>query len=237
MVSDPQWSWTCWVYDTLWHDDSLEFNIWHAGFCHWAYCSNKYHHWRLWYEIEAVWAQWRQLEFCMPASGCSQGMMLFSISICPNTYLLYRYSRMQLYSSPKGHRALPLSSPPWITLMSILPLLPLATNTLSQSRLPLQLAKRLLTTTMTKQISLRCRGSQWVWLSSPFCFFIISHLLLASLCTLITSSNTSRTQDGRMTGLNRQRRLSAQNLIYHMDPWTQVGWPCRRLNPGLLKPK
>ena len=102
-------------------------------------------------------------------------MMFFSISICP-THLLYRYSRTQLYSFPKEHPALPLSSPPWITSMNTLPRPPSTTNTLSQSRLPSQSAKKLLTGTMTKRITLRCSGSQWV--RPSYGFNAVSHLLL-----------------------------------------------------------
>ena len=102
-------------------------------------------------------------------------MILFSISICP-THLLYRYSRTRLYSFPEGHPVSPLSSPPWITLMNTLPRPPSTTNTLSQSKPPSQSAKKLLTGTTTKRISLRCLGSQWVRFS--YGFNAVSHLLL-----------------------------------------------------------
>ena len=54
--------------------------------------------------------------------------------------------------------------------------------------------------------------------------------------TLITSSNISEMQDGRMSGLRGWKKLFIQNLIYYIDPWTQVGQPCKRLN-SILKPK
>ena len=53
---------------------------------------------------------------------------------------------------------------------------PSTTDILSQSRPPSQSAKKLLTGAMTNQITLRCSGSQWVWLS--YSFNVVSHLLL-----------------------------------------------------------
>ena len=75
---------------------------------------------------------------------------------------------MRLFSFPAGRQTSLLSYQPWIISTNISLQLQLTINTPSQSKLPLQLAKKLSTGTTTKPIILRCSELQWVGISHSF---------------------------------------------------------------------
>jgi hypothetical protein len=109
------------------------------------------------YELsEDDWDMARQLRDLLKV--CSHMIQFYYII----NHFFGRYSRTRHYFFLEGHPASPLSYQPWITSTNILPPLQSTTNTLSQSRLPSQLAKKRSTDTITKPIILKCSGSQWV---------------------------------------------------------------------------